>query len=472
MPIVVDHTPGGVAAGLALAAGTAQGNAQRMQQQRGIDAQLLSQLNAQKQQLKVLGMTQGLARDQMSQQDRARQDNVRVALERLKVDQQQAEQQNRLDQQRADNQTLEARSRAAERGAKQRDAEAQRAAAQGLAQQIDEVYAGRPKDILYSQAMAQAQKNGTLSEQTASALGITTEAQRRARENAQISAAPDAQFEPKSTGERRARRLLDLGNFDQVGQRLRQIGPLFGPEAPGYNDAMDALVQTQAWAQTVEDPAEVDHAISALQQQGVGQDVLQPLQERADELRQQVYRIKAPAAFETAMSSFEAQASLLSQNLGRPLSPSESSRLLGEQIGVQLQASGIPLDQFEAWVDSQDDIRTAATKQVEQAMAQQQGTRPMGDTDQTGSEDRMGSDAEQPMPTVDDYPGVVIQHGRATFPEYLVPINPDSPAGGFVDTRTGKQVDFRRVLAPYLDQLYQQQGQKLDERGLPIKGSK
>jgi len=67
---------------------------------------------------------------------------------------------------------------------------------------------------------------------------------------------------------------------------------------------------------------------------------------------------------------------------------------------------------------------------------------------------------------------VVIQHGRATFPDYLVPINPDSSAGGFVDTRTGKQVDFRRVLAPYLDQLYQQQGQKLDERGLPIKGSK
>lgn len=455
MPIVVGHTSGADEAGLALAAGSAMGRGQRMQQQRQIDASLTSQVLGQNHDLNRLKLLRGYERQDQDRADRIQRDNISLALEKMKLDAQDSATRRMESQAKIEND--------------QREFAIQQRSKDDMLATLDQTYEGRPKDLLYGVARNEVMTKGQFSERTASALGISTQAEQLARTKAEVSGTLD-QFEPKTAEERRSRRLMQQGDFGSVAGQLNRLqGGLLEPGDPGYNDVVDAAIQVQGWAKVTNDPTQIQAAIQAFTEKGVNQEMIAPLEDRLEEIRQQEVMIKAPMAFETALGAFESQAMNISKQLGRPLSPVESSTLLGKTLQTTLASAGITSGRFEEWMNSQEDTQAQATKAIQGIMAKQQAQYPMGDNGPTGSEEAFGSDAE-PMPTMQDFPGVIIKGGKATYPDYLVPVDPR--AGGFttyIDTRTGQEVNSRQILAAYLPEIYRQQGVELGPDGLPVK---
>ena len=446
MPIVVGHTSGADQASLALMAGAAQGNAQRMSQQRQIDAGLTSQILGQKHDLKRVGMARRFQLEDQSRAEsrdnRIRKDNMDLAFERLRVQEQDIQGRQR-----------EATKNAASLAEQQAIEQQQR---NGMLAQLDEAYAGRPKDLLYEQGKAQIQNEGKLTDRTASALGIHTEQERRMREQSEQDGTLD-QFTPMVASERRARRTLEIGQYDDIGKQLAEMSrPSFGPRSPNYNDVMDAAIQVEGWARVTDDPTQLEAAIETFSAQGVTDDVLQPIRQRIREVNIQEMKVKAPQAFEIAMGAFESQALQAATALGRPLQPAESAQLLGDALERSLQSAGIPANRFEEWVEGENDILNQAYRSVEQTVRESFANEPGGGGDPRGSEETYGSDSE-PV-TVEDFPGVEITpDGQVTLPEYLIPIDPGNPQAGFIDKRTGRRHHVKDVLAPYMQQQQPQQ---------------
>lgn len=457
MPIVVGHTSGADEAALAYRAGSAMGRGQRMQQQRQIDASLSSQVLGQQHDLNRLKLLRGYEKEDQGRADRMQRDNIAAALDKMKIEAQ-GQRQQALDAQTKMKQLSE------------QDALDQRYR-DDMIGAVEKAYEGRPKDLLYSQALNQIRTDGKLTDRTASALGVTTESERMQRARAETEGTIDSrvdQYEPKSVGERRSRRLLQQGDFGAVAGQLNRLqGGLLEPGDPGYDDVMDTAIQVQGWAKVTNDPTTIAAAIQQFTEKGVDQNVIAPLQERLEEIRTQEVMVKAPMAFETAIGAFESQAMQAAQQIGRPLSPVESSRLLGKTLETTLASAGITADRFEEWVNSNEDTQQQATRAIQGVMAKQQAQYPMGDDVPTGSEETFGGDSE-PLPTMQDFPGVVIKGGKATYPDYLIPVDPK--AGGFttwIDTRTGQEVNSRQILAAYLPEIYRQQGVELGPDGLP-----
>lgn len=440
MPIVVDWTPSGVPAELAFAAGSAQGRAERMGQQRSIDANLVQQLLGQKHQTKMVKLGQDFSREmagrEMSQNDRRQQQNVDLARERLKLERDEFEGQMGL--------------ATTKMSMAQEEAMATKRQRQGYLASLEEAYAGRPKDLAYEQAIAEIETQGRLNDRTASAIGILTETERRQRSEGQVQGTMDS-FEPRTESERRQRRLLEMGDFETVGKGLARAGNV-KPSDRDFAAVTDTQIQLEGWLRAQDRPEVIESARERLAAQGVPPTVLASLDAKLAEIRQQELVVKAPMAMDTAMAAFERQGQMLMQEMGRPLTPVESSRVLGEAIRRTTASMGLDLRAFNDFVLSQEDLSAQATNAARQMLGEAQRSAP-AEGEMSGSEETYGRDmpAGSGSSLLEALPGLRLDGTKLTLPSYLVPVKAGDPGMGMmVDTRTGRTVAGEAILAEIL----------------------
>lgn len=438
MPIVVDWTPSGVPAELAFAAGSAQGRAERMGQQRAIDANLVGQMLGQQHEMRVLDRREKYGRQQASREERQLSQNRELAMERLRLDRDEFEGGMQL--------------ASAKLSQAQEQAAGQERQRKRYLQSLEEAYAGRPKDLAYEQAVAEIETQGRLTERTASSVGILTEYERGQRAGRQIDGTPDT-FEPKTESERRSRRLMEMGDFETVGKTLGRAGRA-RPGDSDFNAIADTQIQLEGWLRAQDRPEVIEAARERLASQGVPETVLGSLDAKLAEIRQQELVVKAPMAMETAMAAFERQGRMLMQQVGRPLTPVESSRVLGEAIRRTTASMGLDLRAFNDYVLSQEDLSAQATNAARQMLGQAQRSAP-AEGEATGSEETYGRDlpAGSGSSILQALPGLKLEGTKLTLPSYLVPVRADDPGmGEMVDTRTGQTVAGRAILAAIMDE--------------------
>lgn len=375
MPIIRTYGDVGVFGMGAHQAGLALGRADRLAQQREIDARFVeNRLAAREQQ--ALAKTQGdyalaLQRQAGAPRGAAESSRAETLLNDLARDRADAREQAAL-------QALE----------EQKLADQQR----GLLSALDDSYANREKDFTYHYAKDQILKGEKLPSRIQAALGIETpsEVEARARRKAEEGQIDD--FKPQSQTERVIRRTLAQGRGADIAAMLddRQDAG-FGQVGDLTTDALAARTQLEGFALATNDKAALMDIREDLEEAGVSSEARKILDDRIAELEEEDAQIKAPAAFEQAVKSFQSRLDAIQTKEERSLNISEKRALLGSTLKQTADSYGITIQQLGDFIRANDENRRMAEQLVSQAQEAIRKLTPPAEAP-TGTEQQFGPD--------------------------------------------------------------------------------
>ena len=263
-----------------------------------------------------------------------------------------------------------------------------------LLQSLDGAYDGREKDFTYQYAKNLIQKGEDLPERIQSALGITSQSEKTAKLKAE-KAAKDGQiddFEPKTDRERLARRSLEQGRAGDLIGRLDQRGKDDRGRAgvgPLTDDALAARTQLEGFASATSDMQALIDTRKSLQEGGASEETKAIIDERIEQLNTEQMELKAPAAFEQAVGTFQTRLTKAQADAGRTLNVTEKRKLLASTLTTTAEGFGLTVEQLGQYIRSNDENRRQAEQLISQAQEVIKQMLPPKDA-LTGSEQQFG----------------------------------------------------------------------------------
>lgn len=382
MPIVRTYGDVGVFGQGARDAGFALGRSHRLSQQREIDARFIEnrlgareRITAMRTQANLMGSQRGGGGS--SQRRAPADDGAKSVLDEFRI-------------------------RKAEREESQAMAKAEQQAAlddrSQLMQGIEDAYEGRQKDMAYYYAKDQVSQGNKLPDRILAALGIENagEKEAKAKADAEAQMGQVETFEPRTDRERLMRRTLQQGRVSDLSGFLDQTErPSGGMEGALTADAMAARTQLEGFANVTTDKKLLAEYRDELKGKGTSQEVLQTLDDRIEELEREEMEVKAPAAFEQAITSFQTQLQAAQDKEGRSLDVSERRKLLSKTLTTTAKSFGLSIDQIGQYVRQNDENRRMAEELIQRAQDAIIEARPPEGTP-TGSETQFGLNDNEP----------------------------------------------------------------------------
>lgn len=349
MPILITHGDPGVFGQGAADAGFALGRSQRLAQQRQIDAGFIADRLAAREEITRIRAIEDAQR--ASSQSRGRgggvsRSDVQDIIEGFARD-------------KKDEKTIES---VAEQKRKVRQGEAE-----GLLSALEQKFEGKEKDITYQYARDQILSGKSVPDKILQELGIVPPTKKKGDETDSESG-----FEPKTNEERLFRRSLEQGNPSDIAQFLDQkdSSNKFGPAKdtdPLSMDALAARTQLDAFVSTTSDRDILREYRRDLKESGVSDDALQVIDQRDAELAETEMKVKAPAAFEQAVTAFGPQLQAAQDKAGRPLRMDEKRKLLGGILSTTAKSYGLTVDQIGQYVRENDETRRMSEMLIQKA---------------------------------------------------------------------------------------------------------
>lgn len=400
MPIVVYHGDPAALAELGYQAGQATGRADRLAQQRQIDAQFVSERLGSRERMAELQSVFNME----SAAGGGRAQGPAPASAGSPVQTVLSEEGERLRSMR--NAQSEAMGKVlGEQSAKQAQHAEMLAA-------LDRQYEGREKDMTYFTAKDQILSGKGLDGRLMYSLGIESgsEAEARARREAKLAegqADGGAEKRNLTATERTFREALDAGRAgdlaDVVGERsAAPRGSLPGETGPLTSRALTARNQVDAFVREATDAGTLRELYDALGEQA-GADLRDRIQGRISEIEREEIELKAPAAYEQAVEGFKATINAMQKKAGGPVPVTDQRRVFARVLQRTAEAHGLGYEAMSEWVRATDANRRAAeaaVRTVEERMIEaQQGRDPaQGSRGVYGSPTPPPGTREQPRP--------------------------------------------------------------------------
>lgn len=263
-----------------------------------------------------------------------------------------------------------------------------------LLQSLEGAYDGREKDFTYQYARNLIEKGEDLPDRIQSALGITSQSEKAAKLKAE-AAAKDGQvddFEPKTDRERLARRSLEQGRAGDLIGRLDQRGKDDRGRAgvgPLTDDALAARTQLEGFASATSDMTALVETRATLEKGGASEETKAIIDERIEQLKTEQMELKAPAAFEQVVSSFQGKLTKAQTDAGRTLNVAEKRKLLASTLTTTAESFGLTVEQLGQYIRSNDENRRMAEQLITQAQEVIKQMLPQNGA-LTGSEQQFG----------------------------------------------------------------------------------
>lgn len=395
MPIIRTYGDPGILGGLAYDAGKQSGIADRLAQQRAIDAQFVNERLRAREEITRMESAANLA-GQMGGGRGGGGSSTPARTGPEETINQFARQ-----RQEAQDQQLQQRALQAENDARLRT----------MTAALDQAYEGREKDFAYEYAKERLRNGQTIPDRMLSALGIqdASDAEAKARKKAEDEKGIIDTAEPRTDQERLIRRSFVQGRPGDVAsmldQRDRRQTNFQTGEAPLTRDALAARTQLQGFAESTSDRTVLEQMRATLAEKKVSPEALAPLDARIEALKREDIELKAPVAFEQAIGAFQSQLTAMQKKEGRALNVSERRGLLAKNLEQTAKSFGLTIGQIGEFVRANDERRREAEMLVEQAQAaiMQAQTQQMQQAPGAGRTGDPAGNPQQPRPRRPDF---------------------------------------------------------------------
>jgi hypothetical protein len=257
---------------------------------------------------------------------------------------------------------------------------------QGVLSALDAAYQGREKDFTYHYARRRLEEGQTIPDRMLSGLGVASAspAEADARDQADMDGQVDT-VQPKTAHERGVRHALTQGRPSDIAPFLDQRDTrsinLQGGARPLTQDALEARAQLHGFADSQTDAAVLEEVIKSLGASKVSEEALAPLRNRINQLQKEDIELKAPVAFEQAVGLFQTQLQAAQTKEGRTLGTSERRGLLARTLEQTAKSYGLTIEQMSQFVRANDERRREAemlVQRAENAIVQARAAVPLG----------------------------------------------------------------------------------------------
>lgn len=257
---------------------------------------------------------------------------------------------------------------------------------QGVLSALDAAYQGREKDFTYHYARRRLEEGQTIPDRMLAGLGVASAspAEANARDQADMDGQVDT-VQPKSAHERGVRNALTQGRPSDIApfldQRDTRTINLQGGARPLTQDALEARAQLHGFADSQTDAAVLEEVIKSLGASKVSEEALAPLRNRINQLQKEDVELKAPVAFEQAVGLFQTQLQAAQTKEGRTLGTSERRGLLARTLEQTAKSYGLTIEQMSQFVRANDERRREAemlVQRAESAIVQSRAAVPLG----------------------------------------------------------------------------------------------
>lgn len=402
MPIIRTYDPAGAFLGLAQQAGFAAGRADRLQQQRRIDAEYIAQQTEHRNRMAQIEAANRHMGDRGGGGGRQPTgDPVRDFISE--------------EAERAQRRKLE-REEARHRASLELETNAKRRGE--ILGALDQAYANRPRDLAYYAARDALLRNEDLDDRLLYSLGIRSGSEdvALAREQRLREGQADEDSTPRTAQERVVRQTLRQGRFEDVAALLNQRearnrDTKYGEETPFTSAALAARAQLAEFIEETGDRTKLQALRETLGEKA-DETTRNMIEARIRQLEQEEIEVKAPAAYEQALETFQARMVQLQRQRGQPVPVADQQRELAKIIEATARSYGLEIPAFREWYRANQAAQRAA-KLAAQAAAVGGGA--------PGS--------EQPSPPVSP-PGAVPARPIEATPAWMQ--QQADPTGGYV----------------------------------------
>ena len=278
-----------------------------------------------------------------------------------------------------------------------------------LASSLEDAYSDREKDFTYFYAQDLLRKGKPIPDRIMAAIGIQEagEDEATARREAEIQAGQIDSAEPKTDLDRLVRRSLEQGRPGDIAGLLDKVDKLStsdllsGAVAGLSREALAARTQLEGFAGVTTDKEMLIKYRDELKSDGVSPEALQALDDRIIELEQDEMEIKAPAAFEQVVNTFQSKLDSMQKVQGKQLDVTERRKLMSKTLRQTAESYGISVELLGDYIRANDENRRMAEMLVQRA---QDAIRDMQDGagNMTGTEEHFGpndTDAPNRLPS-------------------------------------------------------------------------
>lgn len=268
----------------------------------------------------------------------------------------------------------------------------------GMLKALEDSYSGREKDFAFHYAANLIKKGEKLPDRIQAALGIERPSSDEAEARQESEQGQIEDYEPKTQTERTIRRTLQQGRGGDVAALFDEREDAgFGQTGALTKDALLARTQLEGFAAATSDKALLQETRDKLEAAGTSPEAMAIVDERLEQIAKEDMELKAPAAFEQVVSSFQGQLTKMQEREGRALKVAEKRNLLAKNIKQTAESFGLTVEQLGQYIRENDENRRMAQQLIEQAQEAIKQSMPPADAP-SGAEQQYGPNEAQPDP--------------------------------------------------------------------------